>query len=266
MSLFYLLLLLVLVSVFVCTAQSADPTFHYCNDDLKIKNNSKVSDNIGSLLSELVSSINNGGDGFSVASQGQDADQVYGLAQCRGDLSENDCFSCIQNASKQILNLCPDQADARIWYDYCFLRYDTRNFVGQLDTNPGIIYFNVRNVTDPDTFNKQLGNLTDKIRSEAVLPGKKSFATGKTKVSSPFLTLYALVQCTRDLSQLSCAQCLATAISNYDGACSDKEGCRVFYSSCSVRYEIYPFFFPLDSQEKLVKRDMKDYSSVGFGV
>lgn len=262
MSLLYLLLL---VSGFTCIAQSADPTFHFCNEDLKIKNNTTVSDNIGSLLSELVSNIN-ARDGFSVASQGKDGDQVYGLAQCRGDLSADDCFTCIQDASKQIRILCPDQADARIWYDYCFLRYDTRKFYGQLDTSLGIIYFNVRNVTNPDTFNKELGTLTDKIRSEAVRPGKKSFATGKSKVSSPFVTLYALVQCTRDLSQLSCAQCLATAISNFDRACSNKEGCRVFYSSCSVRYEIYPFFFPLDPQEKLVKREMKDYSSVGFGI
>lgn len=267
MSLFKLLLLLFLVSVFICNcnAQSADPTFHFCNEDLKIKNNTKVSNNIGSLLSELVSSIN-ARDGFSVASQGKDGDQVYGLAQCRGDLSANDCLTCIQDASKQIRNLCPDQADARIWYDYCFLRYDIRKFYGQLDTSLGIIYYNVRNVTNPDTFNKELGTLIDKIRSEAVLPGKKSFATGKSKVSSPFVTLYALVQCTRDLSQLSCAQCLATAISNFNTACSNKEGCRVFYSSCSVRYEIYPFFFPLDPQEKLVKTEMKDYSSVGFGI
>lgn len=264
MALIYHLLLLSLVFVSTCcNAQSADPTFHFCNDDLKT-NSTKVSANIDSLLSELVSSIN-ARDGFSVASKGKDGDKVYGLAQCRGDLSGNDCFSCIQDASREIRNLCPDQADARIWYDYCFLRYDTRQFYGQLDTSIGIIYFNVRNVTDPVTFNNQLETLTDKIRSEAVVPGKKSFATGKSRVS-PFITLYSSVQCTRDLSQLSCAQCLATAISNYPRACSDKEGCRVFYSSCSVRYEIYPFFFPLDPQEKLVKGQMKDYSSIGLGL
>ncbi|XP_027183536.1 cysteine-rich repeat secretory protein 55-like [Coffea eugenioides] len=250
-------LLLLLTALFICTAESAELWSQFCNDNSPI-NSPQLSANIDSLLAELVSgTVLNG---FSTSSYGKAKDQVFGLGQCRGDVSNEDCSSCIKDASKQIRKLCPTQADARIWYDYCFLRYDTEKFFGRVDTSIGIFFYNVENVTDPDSFNKELGNLSDKISSEAVAPGNNGLGRGKKELS-PFLTLYELVQCTRDLSQLSCEQCLAIAIGEFPTFCNNKKGCRVLYSSCIVRYELYPFFFPLDPKETLVNMPMKYYHS-----
>ncbi|KAL3531054.1 hypothetical protein ACH5RR_010376 [Cinchona calisaya] len=251
----HILLLLLLCS---CTVKSAELWAQYCNDNSKISS-PQQSANIDNLLAELVSgTILNG---FTTNSFGKGKDQVFGLAQCRGDVSSKDCSICIQDASKQIRKLCPDQSDARIWYDYCFIKYDTEQFFGQVDTSIGIFFYNVENVTDPDSFNKELGNLADEISSEAVVPGNKGLGRAKKKLS-PFLTLYALAQCTRDLSPLSCAQCLATAIGNFPTFCDNKKGCRVLYSSCIVRYELYPFYFPLDPDETLGNMPMTYYHSI----
>lgn len=238
------ILLFLLLSVFLSSCIAADPLGNYCNENTNISRN-QTSVNIGSLLAELVSKTSSTGY-YIATSIGKDPDKVYGLAQCRGDVSSKDCSSCIQDAAKEIRQRCPNQADARIWYDYCFLRYSTENFAGKVDTSFGIFYFNVENVTDTQSFNKELGALTDKIRSEAVLPKNEGLGKGQTKLT-PFITLYALVQCTRDLSQIDCAQCLAIAVGNFPNFCQDRKGCRVLYSSCYVRYELYPFFFPLDS-------------------
>lgn len=248
-------ILLLLTVLFISTAESAELWSQFCNHNSKI-NSTQLSANIDSLLAELVArTVQNG---FTTSSYGKAEDQVFGLAQCRGDVSSEDCSSCIEDASKQIRKLCPTQADARIWYDYCFIRYDTKKFFGQVDTSIGIIFYNVENVTDPDSFNEELGSLSNKIRSEAVQPGNKGLGRGKKELS-PFLTLYELFQCTRDLSPLSCEQCLAIAIGNFPTICSNKKGCRVLYDSCIVRYELYPFFFPLDPKETLVNMPMKYY-------
>ncbi|XP_059626259.1 cysteine-rich repeat secretory protein 55 [Cornus florida] len=243
----FLLLLLLLPNII---AESEDPSGQFCNTNTKINSTSRVSANIDRLLPQLVSgAILNG---FIATSYGNGEDQVYGLAQCRGDVSSKDCSTCIQDAAKEIRKRCPNEADARIWYEYCFLRYNTKDFFGQVDTSFGIFYYNVQNVTDPDpkTFNKELGALMDKISSQAVEPTNKGLGKEKTKLT-PFITLYALVQCTRDLSKLSCAQCLAIAVGNIPTFCDNKKGCRVLYSSCYLRYELYPFYFPLDSQNTL---------------
>ncbi|XVE72680.1 hypothetical protein DITRI_Ditri11bG0058200 [Diplodiscus trichospermus] len=180
----------------------AGPLWVFCNENTNINSSSQISVTIDSLLAQVVSKTSL--TGYIATSSGRDPDKVYGLSLCRGDVSSKDCSSCIQDAAKQIRQRCPNQADARIWYDYCFLR------------------------------------------SEALMPMNEGLGKRKTKLS-PFLTLYALVQCTRDLSQIDCAQCLAIAVGNFPNFCYNRKGCRVLYSSCYVRYELYPFFFALDS-------------------
>ncbi|KAE8037804.1 hypothetical protein FH972_010361 [Carpinus fangiana] len=229
-------ILLLLLALCIFSAESADPLGQFCNSDTSIKSGSTISANIDRLLSALISKTSS--DGFTATSYGEGQDKVFGLAQCRGDVSSTDCTSCIQDAAKQIRQRCPNEADARI----CF--------IGDLDTSFGIFYFNVANVTDPETFNKDLGALMDEVRKEAVEPKNEGLGKGETKVS-PFVTVYALVQCTRDLAPLDCAQCLAIAVGNFDTFCSNRKGCRVLYSSCYVRYEIYPFFFPLNSNNNM---------------
>ncbi|KAK9993131.1 hypothetical protein SO802_022834 [Lithocarpus litseifolius] len=243
MSLNYKILLL--LALCICNAESADPLGLFCNTDTNIGSGSQISANIDRLLAELVSKTPS--NGFIATSYGKNQYRVFGLAQCRGDVSRTDCSSSIQDAAKQIRQRCPNQADARIWYDYCFLRYSTKSFFGEIDTYNGILFGNVENVTDPDTFNKELGTLFDQIRAQAVETRNEGLGKGKTKLST-FVTLYALVQCTRDLAPVDCAQCLAIAAGNFENFCKDRKGCRVLYSSCYVRYELYPFFFPLDSK------------------
>ena len=101
-------------------------------------------------------------------------------------MSTTDCSSCIQDAAKQIHQCCPNQADARIWYDFCFLRYNIKSFIGEIDTSYGILYGNVENVTDPDTFYKELGTLIGQIRAQAV-ETKKMKGLGKVRPSCQHL-------------------------------------------------------------------------------
>ncbi|KAM7496264.1 hypothetical protein LguiA_020678 [Lonicera macranthoides] len=112
-----------------------------------------------------------------------------------------------------------------------------------------------------ESFNKELGDLVDEINMQALVAMNKGFGKGEKKLSE-LVTLYALGQCTRDLSPLNCAQCLAAAVGNvFPGFCKDKKGCRVLYGSCYVRYELYPIFFPLDSQDNLASSSMTNYVS-----
>ncbi|KAI3967104.1 hypothetical protein MKW92_024848 [Papaver armeniacum] len=204
-----------------------DPWWSFCNDNKKL-NNAQVSSNIDQILPVLVSQTSN--QVYTFLSSGSGDDRVYGQAQCRGDvLNTKECSN----------------SDARIIYEYCFLRYDTHEFIGELDNSNGLIYYNVQNVTgDYAIFEKTLGKLTDKITAEA-LDRKNLFGFGKgqTKLSKSE-TLYSLVQCTRDLSKFACSQSLS---GNYAGFCKDKKGCRAIYSSCFVRYELYPIFYPVNS-------------------
>ncbi|XP_034691717.1 cysteine-rich repeat secretory protein 55-like [Vitis riparia] len=253
MTLSHHLLLLGVLSLWHCSADSADPLGVFCDKDAKI-GSPKESAYIDDLSVQLVLKAST--SGFVAISYGSGQVFVHGLAQCRGDVGKEACSTCIQDAAMQIRARCPNEADARIWFDYCFLRYSNKDFIGKLDTRPGILYRNGDNVTiETERFNEELGKLMENIGSQAVERRNEGLGKGQTKLS-PFVTLYALAQCTRDLSPLSCAQCLSISVGNFPNFCNNRKGCRVLYSSCYTRYELYPIFFPLGSTQRFSNTQM----------
>ncbi|KAG9458227.1 hypothetical protein H6P81_002735 [Aristolochia fimbriata] len=246
-SFFYNLLPLLLLSLILMSSSihGEDRLGEYCNKATNLTAAQKPS--IDRVLSALVAQTP--GNGYAVSSFGSGEGRIYGLGQCRGDVAGADCSACISDAAKQLPALCAAESDARIWFDYCFLRYGPEEFVGKLDTGFGIFYWNVENATDPENFENKLGVLMGEVREQGTSSRSRGLGKGETEFT-PFVTIYALVQCTRDLQRLQCAQCLATAVSNFPNFCKYKKGCRVLYSSCYVRYEIYPFFFPLNNSSK----------------
>ncbi|KAK9944646.1 hypothetical protein M0R45_010206 [Rubus argutus] len=244
--------ILILLALCICSTEAADPMADFCNKDTNISKSSQISANVDSLLAQLVSKT--ASTGFFTTSHGKGQAQVYGLAQCRGDVvGSKDCSSYIQDAEKQIHQRCPNQAEATIWYDFCFLRYSNKSFIGKVDTSNGIIFtnpWNVSDVTDPQNFKKKLGALVDNNTAQALVPKNVGFGKAETKLS-PSVTLYAFVQCTRDLSKPRCSRCLAIAVGNYETICGDRQGCRVLYGSCYVRYEVFPIFYSVGSNSRM---------------
>ncbi|KAJ1424101.1 Serine-threonine/tyrosine-protein kinase, catalytic domain [Sesbania bispinosa] len=97
------------------------------------------------------------------------------------------------------------------------------------------------NATDVDQFNEMLRNLLESLASNASSGDSlHKFATGN--VRSEFQTIFGLVQCTPDLSELDLNACLIGAILEIPQCCDSKKGGRILRPSCNFRYETYPFY------------------------
>ncbi|KAJ0053161.1 hypothetical protein Pint_02079 [Pistacia integerrima] len=102
---------------------------------------------------------------------------VYGLIQCRGDISKEICQACANNVTKEIVQFCPNKKQASIGYDYCSLHYSDRSFFTTVNSYIRLHRYNPANVTDSVVFNRQLQNLVNSLSSNAAsIPSK--FATG----------------------------------------------------------------------------------------
>ncbi|GKV37350.1 hypothetical protein SLEP1_g59044 [Rubroshorea leprosula] len=78
--------------------------------------------------------------------------------------------------------------------------------------------------------------LTD-LSSHAVTGASlRKYAADNVMGPDFFLRIYALMQCTPDLSQQNCSDCLTTATSRISSNCYGKIGCRVLQPSCNLRY------------------------------
>lgn len=248
-SRFLFFLCFILLHIAIPTIAQPNFLYHFCQYDKgNYTANSTYQANLNAILSSLSSKtdITNGFYNFSV---GQNSDKVNAIALCRGDVKLDDCRSCINDSRHELTQLCPNQMEAVGWYDNCMLRYSNRSIFSKREVFPRFWKRNNNNISSVDEFNQALRTVLDSLKNKAKSGGSlRKFAIGNTSAPD-FKTLYALVQCTPDLTELQCNDCLDTITGTIPNCCDGKEGGRVVAPSCNFRYEIYRFYDPtIDDQ------------------
>lgn len=169
-------------------------------------------------------------------------DRVNVMALCRGDVTSSDCNSCISDASRKIRDICPDQKEAVGWYSYCMLRYSNRSIFGSMVTQPQRALVSLANASEPEKHDQQLGTLLRSLQSEAAAgDSRRKFADGSARVGD-FGSVFAVVDCTPDLSDLDCANCLEGLIGYIPNCCGGKKGAFIVTPSCDVGFDNYQLY------------------------
>ncbi|WCJ20312.1 cysteine-rich RLK (RECEPTOR-like protein kinase) 25 [Euphorbia peplus] len=215
---------------------------HICLNTSSFAINSTYQNNIDSVLTSL-SKNTYVQAGFSLDSSGNPPDEVFGLSLCTAGISIDICKNCASNATKSIVQRCPEERSAIVWYDECFLKYSSQNIFSNMVDSPAVYMSTPQNITGQERFNELLAKTMDETITEASSNqrGAAKFAVKEANFTA-FQTIYTYAQCTPDLTAPDCNQCLQTAISQLPACCAGKQGGRILVPSCSVRYEIYPFY------------------------
>ncbi|XP_019171525.1 PREDICTED: cysteine-rich receptor-like protein kinase 10 [Ipomoea nil] len=231
----------------VCVA--AEPLDTPCSSNRgKYTANSPFDNNLKNLLGSLLANTARN-EGFYNASVGDGADRVLGRALCRGDINSTDCQNCLEKASEELKRQCQTK-EAMIRYDQrCKVEYGStllKRYNGKyLESN------NEKKTVsaDPAQFSQALKEWMDHLSNEAAHNSRLMFAAQSIKFSEQ-ITIYGLVQCTRDLSNEECSNCLDSASGDLEGCCGSREGGTVYGGACSVRFEIYQFYYNATGNKK----------------
>lgn len=228
--------------IFKTVSSATVPTylFHICPNTTTFTRNSTYLTNLRTVLSSLSSPNAAYASRFDNATAGDDNNRVYGVFLCRGDVSAEICRDCVAFAAKETLQRCPREKE--IWYDECMVRYSNQSIVGKMRVMPAAFLSNTQNITESQLsrFNESLAALLIDVTVKAASSSIK-FATEKANFTV-FQTIYSLVQCTPDLTNLDSESCLRQTINWLPLCCDRRIGGRVIASSCSFRYELYPFY------------------------
>ncbi|KAK4423043.1 Cysteine-rich receptor-like protein kinase [Sesamum alatum] len=228
-----ILLILTSLSEFVA-AQN-----YWCYNDGNYTTNSTYSNNLNILLSSLHSNMDD--SGFYNASQGQaGTDQAYAMALCRADIQRESCRSCVQNATVELLKLCAERKHAILWRDDCVLRYSNVSFFGARSDFPVIMVWNTANVSSPDQFKESLRAVVDDLRVQAASGGSLMKVAAGNHTAPDFQTIYAMLQCTPDISEEDCTGCLIAAAQRIP--LEGKRAATILMPSCNLRYDLDPFY------------------------
>ena len=227
----------ILIHLVKPTIAQRDP--YVCSSG-NVTSNSTYRENLNSLLTSL-SSKTQIVNGFYNFSAGENSDKVNAIAFCRADLTSTDCRRCVNMSAHELLQLCPNQKEGIMWYMNCTVRYSDRFIFGSMESEPmrGLISSPTDSVKQ---FNRELNPLLDSLRYKAAgFSGK--FATGSNaNNTNQNYTIYALLQCTPDLVDTLCQNCLTDAQIYITQCCNDMRGARVLTPSCNLRYESSRFY------------------------
>ncbi|GMJ14609.1 cysteine-rich RLK (RECEPTOR-like protein kinase) 10 [Hibiscus trionum] len=220
----------------------ADPPYPLCsnNTDNNTLLNSSFQNSLQNLLDSLTS--NASVSKYYNLSYGNETDKVYGQFMCLDYVKADECHGCISVASQAIMNLCANKTEAVVWEEVCQLRYSNVNFIGRLNVEDNLGKDNVINMSEPVKFQAVVENKLRNLTTTAAFNSSANmYATG----DEPYTvgnTLYALVQCTLDLSPDECNECLEAAIKDVSSQCYGSRGARLLSRSCYLRYELYAFY------------------------
>eukprot|EP00253_Pinus_taeda_P016626 PITA_16626 len=240
-TLFYFILVLpALINITLhgqtCNAVTETPTTN-CNS-INSTRDSPFESNLNRVLDSLAQAATQSGFNISVSGG------VYGLFQCRADLTVDQCHTCWQLATTTVRQQCGYAVGGSTWPFHCFLRYENYSFIGKLDTDLGSIVAELFGHDDTGVlmaadFRGAAQNLLNNLAAEAANETKR-YAFGKA-LDSLSQRIYGHVQCTRDLNREDCNACLSYSI-NKIFSFNTTAGVQYLSQSCILRYEVYPFY------------------------
>nr|XP_043617667.1 plasmodesmata-located protein 6-like [Erigeron canadensis] len=184
--------------------------------------------NVNSLFTSLVdsSSVYNFNK-FQISPPSGNDDVVYGLFQCRGDLSSSNCKECVTSSVNQLKTNCPVSTGGGIQLDGCLVKYDNSSFFGagnKMEVSkrcgPSVGY----------EYNSDVLNRVDAALANLIAGNGQYFR------SCDYGSIQGVAQCVQDLSASDCQDCLSEACGRLRSACVTSTWGDMYLGKCYIRY------------------------------
>ncbi|XP_030520042.2 cysteine-rich receptor-like protein kinase 29 [Rhodamnia argentea] len=163
---------------------------------------------------------------------------VFGL--CRGDFNAKDCRSCLDDIASDMRRVCPLQKEAIVYKGNCIIRYSNASFSGVVATKPMYVAGAPANFSD--TFDAAMRKLLNSLGAEAAGGSSlKKYASRNESAGADLVNMF--MQCTPDLTEQQCSNCLGTGVQTIRDCCAAYAGGRVMVPSCLILWGTYHNFF-----------------------
>ncbi|KAJ0250218.1 Cysteine-rich receptor-like protein kinase 37 [Hirschfeldia incana] len=221
--------------------------------------------NRDNLLSSLPSNVVNKG-GFYNASLGRVStnNRVHVVALCRRGYDAEACKTCLEHVIDDTKAKCPHQKETFSWVTeeandvLCNLRYTNHSTFGKLELSPFDINPNpnvIESYKNMTLFSQEWTAMVNRTLEAASTADNSSVLKYYSATRTEFTEIpdvYALMQCTPDLSPSDCNRCLRECVNEFQKQFRGREGGGVGRPSCYFRWDLFEFYKAFDNVTRVL--------------
>ncbi|XP_009792376.1 plasmodesmata-located protein 2-like [Nicotiana sylvestris] len=191
---------------------------------------------------------------FYKTSTGNGQSTISGIFQCRGDLSNVDCYKCVSGLPILIDKLCGNKpVAARIQLFGCYMLYEVAGFP-QI-SGMEMLYKTCSGKNSP-------GSGFEERRDTAFSSLENGMASSNGFYTTSYQSVYVLGQCEGDVGSADCADCVKIAVQKAQVECGSSVSGQIFLHKCFISYNNYQNGVPKTSSSS---SDWSPSSSSGSG-
>ncbi|XP_022748805.1 cysteine-rich repeat secretory protein 3-like [Durio zibethinus] len=156
---------------------------------------------------------------------------ITGLFQCRGDLSNSDCYNCVSQLPTLVNKLCGQTIASRIQLYGCYMLYEVAGFS---ETSGMEILFKTCGATNVAGVGFQERRDTAfSILENGVVSSHGFYTTN-------YQSVYVLGQCEGDVGDSDCGDCIKSAVQRAQVECGSSTSGQIYLHKCFFSYGYYP--------------------------
>ncbi|KAG9445743.1 hypothetical protein H6P81_011871 [Aristolochia fimbriata] len=168
---------------------------------------------------------------FFKTSSGSGQAAFSGLFQCRGDLSNADCNSCVRRLPEMATSLCGQSVAGRVQLAGCYLVYQSSGFP-QISGSEMLYKMCSSSQSKGSGFEEKRDMVFNQVEN-GISGGSGFYAT-------TYSSVYAIAQCEGDLGVSDCGSCIKIAVQKAQVECGTAIAGQIYLNRCYMSYSYYP--------------------------
>ncbi|XP_071736289.1 plasmodesmata-located protein 3-like [Rutidosis leptorrhynchoides] len=175
---------------------------------------------------------------FFKTTSGTGQSSVSGLFQCRGDLTNLECYTCVSKLPILMDKLCGKTVAGRIQLLGCYMHYEVSGFaeISGLE----LLYKTCGKSTRDSGFQVTRDSAFSSLVS-GISSGNGGFYT------TSYESVYVLGQCQGDLGTSDCGTCVKSAVQRAQLECGSSISGQIYLHRCFISYNYHPNGTPKDN-------------------
>ncbi|KAK8661599.1 hypothetical protein V6N13_091197 [Hibiscus sabdariffa] len=156
---------------------------------------------------------------------------ITGLFQCRGDLSNSDCYNCASRLPTLADKLCGKTLAARIQLYGCYMLYEVAGFA-QI-SGMEMLFKTCGSTNVAGTGFEERRDTAFSVLESGVVSNHGFYTTN-------YQSVYLLGQCEGDVGDSDCGECVKSAVQRAQVECGSSISGQIYLHKCFISYNYYP--------------------------